>query len=208
MFQENEKSPFSFKPGKSPTKEQLEYLMREPFLRKLKTLGQMKEIREKIKKEGKTLVWTNGCFDLGHWGHLRYFSCGKAYGDYLVVAINSDDSIQRLKGSHRPIMDWIARVEALSHIESIDFILIFESDSPLKELEVLQPDIYLKGNDHTLLTINQEEKRIVESYGGKVEITPTSVDSTTKILKRMADYLITLYNPETKEFDLKKGGYA
>ena len=169
-------------------------------MRKLKTIGQMKEIRDAMQKEGKTLVWTSGCFDLGHWGHLRYFSCGKAYGDYLLVAINSDDSVQRLKGPQRPIMDWIARVEAISHIESVDFILIFESDSPLKELEIIKPDVYLKGNDYTLDTINQDERRIVESYGGKIEITPTSVDSTTKILQRMVNYFITLYNPQTKKF--------
>ncbi|MDO8528969.1 MAG: adenylyltransferase/cytidyltransferase family protein [Nanoarchaeota archaeon] len=194
--------------GKNPSKGQIDYSMREPFMRKLKTVGQMSEIREKIKKEGKTLVWTNGCFDLGHWGHVRYFSCGKAYGDYLIVAINSDDSVRRLKGPHRPIMDWMARIEAISHIESVDFILIFESDSPLRELEILKPDVCLKGNDYTLETVNQMERKLIESYGGRIEITPTSVDSTTKVLERITDYLKTLYDPQTGEFDLKKGGYV
>lgn len=190
-----------------PTKEQLEYLMAEPLRRKLRTLDEMTKIREDIREQGRTLIWVSGCFDLGHWGHLRYFACAKAYGDYLLVATNTDDSIRRLKGSERPVMDEIARVEALSHVESIDYILLFRDDAPLNELEVLQPDIYLKGNDHTLETINQDERKIVESYGGKIEITPTSVDSTTKVIKRMIRYLRTLYNPRTGEFDIYKGGY-
>ena len=105
-------------------------------------------------------------------------------------------------------MDKIARIEALSHIESVDHLLVFEGYSPLAELKVLQPDVYLKGNDYTIDTVNQDERKLVEGYGGRVEITPTSVDSTTRILRSITNYLKTLYNSETGEFDLQKGGYT
>ncbi len=201
MSEEN-KNPFSQKEISS-TMEELEHLMTDPIKKKLKTLPEMVAIREKLMREGKTLVWVNGCFDLVHMGHLKYLACGKTYGDVLLVAMNCDESIRKLKGFQRPIIDEATRIAALAHISLVDYILLF-GDSPMSELKVLQPDVYLKGNDYTLDTINQDEKKLVQSYGGRVEITPTKVDSTTNILKRITDYLKTLYDSQTGEFDLSK----
>jgi rfaE bifunctional protein nucleotidyltransferase chain/domain len=202
MVRKRTQLPFSI--NGDPTEEQLKYIIMEPTFRKLKDLKQLIKIREKLRKNGKTLVMTSGCFDLGHWGHCVFLSAAKAYGDYLVVATNSDESITRTKGKNRPLGELMFRLKSLSSLEPVDYILVYDNNSPIEELKALQPDVYLKGSDYTPDTINQEEKKIVEAYGGRVVITPkTSIDSTTNIVNRLANYFYEFYNKDTGKFDLK-----
>ena len=153
---------------------------------KTKSFTELTEIIEDLKKQGKKIVWTNGCFDLLHEGHIKYLKKAKEQGNFLVLGLNSDSSIKRLKGANRPIMPEKTRAEILASLEFVDFIIIFDEDSPCKHLSILKPDIYVKGGDYTLDTINQIERRIIESYGGKIFITGLVEGiSTSKIIEKM-----------------------
>jgi D-beta-D-heptose 7-phosphate kinase/D-beta-D-heptose 1-phosphate adenosyltransferase len=155
-------------------------------MEKIKSPAELDETLKNLKKQGKKIVWTNGCFDLLHEGHIKYLKKSKEQGDFLVVGLNSDSSIKRLKGSNRPIMPERARAEILASLEFVDFIMIFDEDSPCKHLSILKPDVYVKGGDYTLDTINQIERKIVDSYGGKIFITGLVEGiSTSKIIEKM-----------------------
>ncbi len=99
------------------------------------------------KAEGKKIVFTNGCFDLIHLGHVVYLEEAKSKGDKLIVGVNSDSSVQKLKGSHRPIKDEINRVHILAALESVDMVLIFDENSPLELIQMILPDVIVKGGD-------------------------------------------------------------
>ena len=155
-------------------------------MEKIKSPAELDETLKNLKKQGKKIVWTNGCFDLLHEGHIKYLKKSKEQGDFLVVGLNSDSSIKRLKGSNRPIMPERARAEILASLEFVDFIMIFDEDSPCKHLSILKSDVYVKGGDYTLDTINQIERKIVDSYGGKIFITGLVEGiSTSKIIEKM-----------------------
>lgn len=104
-------------------------------------------IINKWKAEGKKLVFTNGCFDLIHLGHVVYLEEAKSKGDKLIVGVNSDSSVQKLKGSHRPIKDEINRVHILAAMESVDMVLIFDENTPLELIQMILPDVIVKGGD-------------------------------------------------------------
>jgi len=114
---------------------------------KTKTLKQLKEIVRALKKKGKRVVFTNGCFDLLHPGHIKVFKEAKAKGDILIVGINSDSSIKRIKGVSRPILDQKARIGLLEHIDLIDYIVVFKTPTPYQLIEALRPQILVKGGD-------------------------------------------------------------
>ena len=115
----------------------------------------------------KPWVFTNGCFDLLHPGHLLYLSEAKALGRHLIVAINTDESVKTLKGIQRPINTERDRATMLDHLQSVDSIIYFKETSPLELIRRLKPDIYVKGGDYTKETL--PETPIVESYGGTVK---------------------------------------
>ncbi len=163
---------------------------------KLKRLEELVEIRGNLRKSGKTVIWTNGCYDLMHAGHIDCFRRAKKLGDTLIIGVNSDESVRNLKGKGRPLHSQDRRAFLLSELISIDYLLICNNENMTYYLNILQPDIYTKGGDYTLETINQEERRLVEGYGGKIIIVPSIHDlPTTKIV----DNLIEIYLPSLKE---------
>jgi D-beta-D-heptose 7-phosphate kinase / D-beta-D-heptose 1-phosphate adenosyltransferase len=135
---------------------------------------------------GKKIVFTNGCFDLVHMGHVQYFKFAKAQGDILVVGVNSDASIQRLKGPRRPIINQADRVGVLEALESIDYLIIFDDDTPIPLLERIRPDILVKGADYTKDQV--VGGKLVESFGGQIRLAPL-IDgrSTSHVIKRILD---------------------
>lgn len=137
-----------------------------------------------LRKEGKTLVTTNGCFDLIHAGHIKYLADAAALGDLLVVGLNSDSSVSRLKGSNRPIQSEYDRALLIWSLKMVDYTFIFHENDPTAFLEILKPDIHVKGGDY--LPEQLPEKNIVEKNGGKVVIVPfTAGHSTTSIVRKI-----------------------
>lgn len=137
-----------------------------------------------LRKKGKTLVTTNGCFDLLHAGHIKYLADAASLGDLLVVGINSDASVSRLKGPERPIQNEIDRALLIWSLKMVDYTFIFPENDPIAFLEVLKPDIHVKGGDYTPDQL--PEKSIVEKHGGKIVIVPfTTGLSTTSIVKKI-----------------------
>ncbi len=129
------------------------------------------------------IVFTNGCFDILHHGHFRTLEESKALGDILIVGLNSDDSVKRLKGSERPINGWAKRAEQLQNISCVDFIIGFSEDTPLELITALRPHIITKGGDYKVEKMIGKD--IVMSYGGEVVILPYHEGySTTSIIEK------------------------
>ena len=154
---------------------------------KIKTKEDLRKIIGDLKTKGKRIVFTNGCFELLHIGHIRYLEEAKALGDILVVGINSDQSIHRIKGPYRPILPEEERAEVLSGLGCVDYITIFDEVDPLELISFLQPHILVKGGDWTKETTIGKE--VVEGLGGKVVILPFVQGASTSnlietILKR------------------------
>ncbi len=153
---------------------------------KLKTLDELKQIVARLKAEGKRIVWTNGCFDIIHIGHIVYLQRAAAEGDVLVVGLNSDASVKKNKGPDRPIIPENERALVLAALEAVDYIVLFDDVTTVPILQVLQPDVYAKGGDYTIDTIVQEERRVVEGYGGAIAIIPgVEGYSTTNLIARL-----------------------
>ncbi|MDZ7315116.1 MAG: D-glycero-beta-D-manno-heptose 1-phosphate adenylyltransferase [candidate division KSB1 bacterium] len=139
---------------------------------KQKTLAELMEIVALGRSTGKKVVWTNGCFDILHAGHVLYLHAAKEQGDILIVGVNSDASVRRNKGPQRPINSEKDRLIVLAALECVDYLLLFDDDSPVQLIDQLRPDIYVKGGDYTIDTVNQDERRLVERYGGKIVLIP------------------------------------
>ncbi len=151
---------------------------------KLKDLETLRKRVRTLQRQGKKVVFTNGCFDLLHVGHVRYLSAARALGDCLIVAINSDASVRRLKGTARPIVPHRERLEVLAALGCVDYVVLFNSNTPQRVIDALVPDILVKGGDWSLEEIVGRET--VERRGGKVvriKIIPGA--STTGIIKRI-----------------------
>ncbi len=137
-----------------------------------------------LREQGKTVVSTNGCFDILHVGHVRILKQSKELGDILVVGINSDASVKRLKGEDRPINTQDDRAELLSSLECVDIVSIFDEGTPVEFLKIVKPDIHVKGADYKPQDL--EETPIVESFGGKVQILPlVPQKSTTSLVEKI-----------------------
>ncbi|OGP89955.1 MAG: hypothetical protein A2156_05905 [Deltaproteobacteria bacterium RBG_16_48_10] len=148
---------------------------------KVKEKEELRKILEKMRTEGKRIIFSNGCFDLLHVGHLRYLEKAKALGDILVVGVNSDPSVQRLKGPERPILPLGERMEILSGLECVDYVTSFNEVTPLELISLLKPHVLVKGGDWTKETIVGKE--VVEGLGGEVVILPfVEGNSTTDII--------------------------
>jgi len=142
-------------------------------------------MREGLRAAGKTLVFTNGVFDLLHVGHVRYIAAARALGDALVVAVNSDGAVRKLKGEGRPIVNEHERAEILAALRQVDFVTIFDDESPRSLIARLLPDVLVKGGDYRLDEIHGREE--VEAAGGRVVSLPFIPGaSTTSILDRMS----------------------
>ncbi len=142
--------------------------------------------REKLEAEGKKLVFTNGCFDLLHVGHVRYLKEARALGDALLVALNGDDSVARLKGPGRPVNPADDRAEILAALESVDMVVVFEEERVTRLAEQIRPHIYAKGGDYTVESLNLEERGALEKAGSEIRILPlVKGKSTSGTLARL-----------------------
>jgi rfaE bifunctional protein nucleotidyltransferase chain/domain len=140
--------------------------------------------REKLRREGKRLVFTNGCFDLLHPGHVRYLSQARALGDALAVAINSDRSVRELKGEGRPILNERERAEVIAALECVSYVTIFDEETPRELIAAVLPDVLVKGGDWALDEIIGREE--VEGASGQVLSLPyIEGSSTTDIIERI-----------------------
>lgn len=136
------------------------------------------------------IVAVNGCFDILHADHVDLFQFAKTWGDKLIVGINSDESIKRLKGADRPFNSQVARAKVLKSIRYIDDVLIFEENDACAFLEHVKPHIVVKGSDYTIDTINQKERNIVEKNGGIFVFKKSNPEifSSTKLINKMRTY--------------------
>jgi len=136
------------------------------------------------RRAGKRVVFTNGCFDLMHVGHVRYLAAARDAGDLLVVAINADASVQRLKGPERPLVPEAARAEVLAALAAVDWVTVFEEDTPAEVIAALLPDVLVKGADWAPDQVVGRDT--VEAHGGRVQLIPVVEGfSTTALVERI-----------------------
>lgn len=151
---------------------------------KIRDLRGIKEDLSKWKQNGQKIVFTNGCFDLVHLGHLDYLEKARLLGDRLIVGLNSDQSVTRIKGENRPIQDELSRSRLLASLEYVDGVVIFEEDTPESVIKELLPDILVKGNDYEISNIVGAD--IVMENGGTVKtIKLVEGYSTSKIVRKI-----------------------
>jgi len=143
--------------------------------------------RKQFRTNGKKLVVTNGCFDILHLGHVTYLETARDFGGALLVGVNGDGATRQLKGAGRPVNSEMDRAAVLAALESVSAVCIFADKTAVKFLELAQPDIYVKGGDYTLETLNQSERRAVEAAGGQIKIIPfVPGKSTTALLEKIS----------------------
>jgi len=147
---------------------------------------------DRLREEGKSIAFTNGCFDILHVGHVRYLSAAKKAADVLVLALNSDSSVRTIKGEKRPLIPQGERAEVLAGLASIDYVTIFDEATPLDLIKYLKPDILIKGGDWAEENIVGRDE--VRSWGGRVVVVPeVEGASTTNIV----DKVLKVYGPES-----------
>jgi rfaE bifunctional protein nucleotidyltransferase chain/domain len=157
------------------------------FCEKIIPWEKLPEWRAAMRASGKRLVVTNGCFDLLHAGHVTYLENARNQGDALLLGLNGDDSVRQLKGTDRPVNEEADRAKVMAALESVSAVCIFAERSAQRFLAASQPDIYVKGGDYTVETLDQNERRTVEQSGGKIVIIPfVPGKSTTALLKRIS----------------------
>jgi rfaE bifunctional protein nucleotidyltransferase chain/domain len=143
--------------------------------------------RASVRAAGQRLVVTNGCFDILPLGHVTYLEMARNFGDALLLGVNSDAAVRGLKGVGRPVNSETDRAAVLAALQSVDGVCIFTDTAATKFLAAAQPDIYVKGGDYTLETLNQDERRAVESAGGKIMLVPfVPGKSTTSLLEKIS----------------------
>ncbi len=143
--------------------------------------------RQQLRDSGRRLAVTNGCFDLLHAGHVTYLEAARNHADVLLVGVNSDAAVRELKGPGRPVNLEADRALVVAALESVDGVFIFRERDAVQFLHMVRPDIYVKGGDYTLETINQDERRFIESIGGEIILlVHVPGKSTTGLLKKLA----------------------
>jgi D-beta-D-heptose 7-phosphate kinase/D-beta-D-heptose 1-phosphate adenosyltransferase len=151
---------------------------------KLAELTSLVEERERLRRNARRVVFTNGCFDLIHPGHVAYLDQARALGDALIVGLNSDRSVRAIKGEGRPILSQLERAQVLSGLQAVDYVIFFDEEDPAKLISALKPDVLVKGGDWPLEQIVGREE--VESYGGRVASLPyVEGASTSEIIDRI-----------------------
>lgn len=152
---------------------------------KIKKIGALKKIVASLKIKNKKIVFTNGCFDLLHLGHVKYLEQAKKKGDILIVAVNSDSSVRKIKGKGRPLNNENDRVSLIAALESVDYAVIFSDETPIKIIQAIRPDILIKGADWK--KDNIVGSKFVASYGGKaLTIELIKGRSTTNLIRKIA----------------------
>ena len=146
--------------------------------------SELKSLIQNLKAQNKTIVATNGCFDILHVGHVRYLEQAKSYGDVLIVALNSDKSVKKIKGDSRPINNELDRAEVLSALRCVDYVILFDENSPIELLQEIKPNVYTKGADYTIETL--PEAKVLMDTGVRIKFIPfVEGKSTTSILEKM-----------------------
>ena len=159
------------------------------FRDKIIAWDQLPEWHQKIRAAGKKLVVTNGCFDILHLGHVTYLENARNFGDALLIGVNSDDAVRGLKGAGRPVNSETDRQSVLAALQSVDGVCLFTDTAATKFLAAVRPDIYVNGGDYTLATLNQDERRAVESVGGQIVLVPfVPGKSTTSLLEKISRF--------------------
>jgi rfaE bifunctional protein nucleotidyltransferase chain/domain len=155
-----------------------------PARRKIVTPRALVAAVQSAKRRGRRVVFTNGCFDLLHVGHIRYLERAKRLGDLLIVAVNTDRSVRRIKGPHRPVVPQAQRAEVVAALGCVDYVVLFPTETPRPLIASVRPDILVKGGDWSVEQI--AGKAEVEASGGKVKTIPlTRGSSTTKLIKKI-----------------------
>lgn len=150
---------------------------------KLCSAERLREIVADLRRRKRRIVWTNGCFDLLHAGHVLYLEQARRLGDALIVGLNSDRSARLIKGPGHPAVPQQQRALVLAGLAAVDYVIIFEESTPLHLIDAIRPQVYAKGGDYTLETMNQEERRLVESYDCEIVFVPKVEDISTTTLK-------------------------
>jgi len=154
---------------------------------KIKTREEIEEISRELKTEGKKIVTTNGSFDILHYAHVIILEKAKTEGDTLIVLLNSDSSIKRVKGDNRPIIPQNERALMLSALQCVDYVVIFDEDNPLSLIEKIKPNVHVKGGSFILERI-KEEKDLLESFGGEFKNFELEEGfSTTNIINKVIE---------------------
>lgn len=152
--------------------------------RKIKTLAQIKSIAKRLKAKGIKIAFTNGCFDLLHWGHVKYLQDARKSADILIVGVNSDASVRRIKGRGRPITSQLDRARIIGSLWCVDHVVIFSQDTPLELIKLVRPNILIKGADWKKSHIVGSKE--IEEFGGRVlTIRLIKGRSTTNLIKRV-----------------------
>lgn len=150
------------------------------------TLSEITARREQLRKDNRTLVFTNGCFDLLHVGHIYSLETAKKESDALWVGVNSDASVRALKGNMRPIYPQEARLYLLNALQCIDGLILFDGTDCARELELIQPDVYVKSGHYSIETLNPNERHMLEDCNARIRFIPPLPDwSTTQTLARI-----------------------
>jgi rfaE bifunctional protein nucleotidyltransferase chain/domain len=158
---------------------------------KIRSRGELGTKRDRLAQASRTVVLTNGCFDILHVGHVRYLEAARALGDVLIVAVNTDSSVARIKGPGRPVTPETDRMRVLAALEAVTYVTSFEEDTAEEIVRTLHPDVYAKGGDYSADESSEHfppEGHIVRGYGGRVQILPFVAGySTTDVLEKLRD---------------------
>ena len=153
---------------------------------KILTAEQARALGDEMRENGRKLVFTNGCFDLLHVGHVRHLQAARALGDALLVAINGDESVRALKGEGRPLNRAEDRAEVIAALECVDHVVIFPEVRATQLLEIVRPAIYVKGGDYTKDSLHAEERTTMEQIGSEIRILPFEAGhSTSGLLEKI-----------------------
>lgn len=150
---------------------------------KIISLSKALQLRENLKSQGKTVIFTNGCFDIVHAGHILSIEKAKSFGDFLFLGLNSDSSVKRLKGETRPFNNQSDRAIVMAAIHAVDAVIIFDEDTPIKLIKALHPDVLVKGADYKNKTVVGAE------YSGRIELIPLLAGrSTTNLANKLQNH--------------------
>lgn len=153
---------------------------------KIVTIDQLAAIAREMRAQNKRLVFTNGCFDLLHVGHVRYLATAREFGDALVIAVNGDASVRALKGADRPLNNENDRAAVVAALESVDYVVVFAEVRATEILRRVCPSVYVKGGDYTPESLNPEERAVLQECGSEIRIVPFHAGySTSQLIDRM-----------------------
>ena len=149
-------------------------------------MEELSQVRDEMENSGRQLVFTNGCFDLLHAGHVRYLQQARQLGHALAVGLNNDDSVRGLKGEGRPLNPEDDRAEVLAALGCVDYVVIFEGKRATNSLQAVRPHLYAKGGDYTPDSLDKDERQVLDAAGSEIRILPLVPGrSTTAVVQRM-----------------------